>query len=82
MLTTLARSVALAAVLSALGCGGTDVKMECESNDDCFAGYACDLASTLQCLRACETSNDCVGSEECDVPGGETTGVCRLPLGD
>lgn len=58
---------------------GVDPDVQCESNDECFDGYACDTLNRV-CLRACETateSTDCLASQFCDVDDGQSTGVCR-----
>lgn len=63
--------------LSLGACPTVDPKEVCESDADCFDGYACDLADTQICLRACFNNNDCVEGQVCVTLAGNTRNVCR-----
>ncbi|MEO1481053.1 MAG: hypothetical protein AAFU77_03025 [Myxococcota bacterium] len=68
----------LAGLLAPTACG-VDPEVQCESDEQCFDGYACDPVGRT-CLRACEAateSADCLSSQFCDVATGQSSGVCR-----
>ena len=68
------------AASAASACPSVEAKLTCETDSDCFEGYACDTLVSKKCLRACTSATeeeDCLASQYCDVPAGESKGVCR-----
>jgi hypothetical protein len=75
-------ALALALGLVAItGClSGAEFKETCDTDADCFVGYACADEPSLSakiCFRRCAGQSDCLDSQTCDIVAGDTEGVCR-----